>query len=205
MADHTGVAAAGSSSQTSHTSTDASGEGLMGRVREQATSQLNTQKNKATDGLGTVASAVRQTTDRLRSDNHDTVARYAEQAADQIERLSDRIRDKDIGELLNDAQRLARQRPALFVGGAFAVGLLGARFMKSSAESQNDYSTGYEPNRDWRQSGVRGQTESLQTSPGTQPYGNREPSSATSAAAPAAGKRSTQPGGGRDYPPTGGL
>lgn len=201
MADHTGATAAGSSPQTSHTSTDSSGEGLMGRVREQATSQLNTQKNKATDGLGTVASAVRQTTDRLRGDNHDTVARYAEQAADQIERLSERIKDKDIGELLNDAQRLARQRPALFVGGAFAVGLLGARFMKSSAEP-DDYSSSSGLNRDWRQA-----------STGSNAYGHRVPStassasaaSATSSASPSRGKRSTRPSGGRDYPPTEGL
>ena len=210
MADHTGVTATGSSSsqsQTSRTSTGTSGEGLTGRVREQATSQLNTQKNKATDGLGTVASAVRKTTDQLRSENHDTVAHYAEQAADQIERLSDRIKGKDIGELLNDAQQLARRRPALFVGGAFAVGLLGARFMKSSAESQDDYSSGYEPNRDWRQSGVGGQTASIPTSPGTQAYGNRASSSATpaSTASSARGKRSTRSSGERDYPPTEGL
>ena len=205
MADRTGVTATGSSSQTSRTSTDAPDESLTGRVREQATSQLNTQKNKATDGLGTVASAVRKTTDQLRSENHDTVARYAEQAADQIERLSERIRGKDVGELLNDAQRLARQRPALFVGGAFAVGLLGARFMKSSAESGDDYSSSSGLNRDWRQS-----------SPDTNAYGNRVPSRASSASvgsssartssAPsprtAGGARST---GERDYPPTEGL
>ena len=195
MADRTGVTATGSSSQTSHTSTDTQGEGLIGRAREQATSQLNTQKNKATDGLGTVASAVRQTTDRLRSDNHDTVAHYAEQAADQIERLSERIRGKDVSELLNDAQQLARRRPALFVGGAFAVGLLGARFMKSSAESDDEYSTGYAPNRDWRQSST------------TNAYGNTVPSSVTpgSAASPARGKRSTRSTGERDYPSTEGL
>jgi hypothetical protein len=205
MADRTGVTATGSSSQTSRTSTDAPDESLTGRVREQATSQLNTQKNKATDGLGTVASAVRKTTDQLRSENHDTVARYAEQAADQIERLSERIRRKDVGELLNDAQRLARQRPALFVGGAFAVGLLGARFMKSSAESGDDYSSSSGLNRDWRQS-----------SPDTNAYGNRVPSRASSASvgsssartssAPsprtAGGARSTAE---RDYPPTEGL
>lgn len=196
MADRTGVTATGSSSQTTHTSTDTQSEGLIGRAREQATSQLNTQKNKATDGLGTVASAVRQTTDRLRSDNHDTVAHYAEQAADQIERLSAQIRGKDVSELLNDAQRLARRRPALFVGGAFAVGLLGARFMKSSAHSQDDYSSGYEPNRDWRQSSTN-----------TNAYGNRVAPSATpaTAASPARGSRSTRSTGERDYPPTEGL
>ena len=46
--------------------------------------------------------------------------------------FSERLKNKDVTELLNDAQRLARRQPALFVGGAFALGLLGARFLKSS-------------------------------------------------------------------------
>ena len=116
---------------TARNTTDASG--IVGRVREQATAQLDSQKTKATDGLGTVAEAVRHTTRHLREGQHDTVARYAEQAADQIERFSQGLRDKDIGQLMNDAQQLARRQPALFVGGAFALGLLGARFLKSSA------------------------------------------------------------------------
>ena len=40
-------------------------------------------------------------------------------------------------ELLSDAQQLARRRPALFVGAAFAIGVLGARFLKSSAADDN--------------------------------------------------------------------
>ena len=113
--------------------------GIVGRVKESATAQLATQKDKATDGLGSVAQAMRQTTQHLRTQQHDTVARYAEQAADQIERFSQRLRDKDVGELLDDAQQLARRQPALFIGGAFAIGLLGARFLKSSSNT-----------RDWR-------------------------------------------------------
>ena len=109
------------------------GNGIVGRIRETAAAQLNTQKEKATEGLGTVASAVRESTQNLRSQQHDVAARYVEQAADQIERLSARLREKDITELLNDAQQLARRRPALFIGAAFALGLIGARFLKSSS------------------------------------------------------------------------
>ena len=107
--------------------------GLVGRVRERATAQLATQKDKATDGLGSVARAVRDTTQHLRTNQHETVAQYAEKAADQIERFSQRLKEKDVSELLNDAQQLARRQPALFIGGAFALGLLGARFLKSSS------------------------------------------------------------------------
>jgi hypothetical protein len=108
--------------------------GIVDRVRERAAAQLSSQKDKATDGLGTVASAVRQTTQSLRDQQHETVAHYVEQAADQIERLSERLKNKDVRELLDDVQQLARRQPALFIGGAFALGLMGARFLKSSAD-----------------------------------------------------------------------
>jgi hypothetical protein len=144
--------------------------GLVGRVRDQATAQLATQKNKATDGLGTVAQAVRETTQRLREGRHDTVAGYAEQAADQLDRFSEQLRQKDIGELMNDAQRLARRQPALFVGGAFALGLIGARFMKSTAPEAR---VSYESERDYR-----GEVAGMGVRPTPNAYGNRVPNSA---------------------------
>ncbi|MGH9309596.1 MAG: hypothetical protein ACRD1U_09500 [Vicinamibacterales bacterium] len=106
--------------------------GIVDRVREKANAQLATQKDRATDGLGTVAQAVRQTTSQLRDQHHDTVAGYIEQAADQLERFSTRLKEKNVNELVRDAQDLARRQPALFIGSAFAVGLIGARFLKSS-------------------------------------------------------------------------
>jgi hypothetical protein len=110
--------------------------GIVNKMKESATTQLTTQKDRATEGIGTLAQAVRQTTERLRDDRHETVAAYVERAAEQLERLSSNLRGKDVNELLQDAQRLARRRPALFIGGSFAVGLLAARFLKSSPSSE---------------------------------------------------------------------
>ena len=118
--------------------------GVMDRVKEGATAQLSSQKNRATDGLGSLAEAVRKTSQPLRENNQDTIARYVEQAADQIERVSTRLRERDVSELMQDAQRLARRQPALFIGGAFALGVLAARFLKSSAGDQR--------HGDWRRS-----------------------------------------------------
>jgi len=109
----------------------------MDQVRQGATSQLSTQKNKATDGIGTVAQAVKQASQQLRTQQHDTIANYIDQAANQLERLSTSIRDKDVGELVRDAQQFARRRPAVFIGSAFAIGLLSARFLKSSRDREN--------------------------------------------------------------------
>lgn len=117
-------------------SSTGSSTGIMDKVRQGATTQLGTQKDKATDGIGTVAQAVRQTSQQLRSQQHDTIANYIDQAAQQLEQFSTRLREKDVGELMRDAQQFARRRPAVFVTSAFALGLLGARFLKSSRDGE---------------------------------------------------------------------
>jgi hypothetical protein len=127
-----------------HTSSGADtreGGGIINRVKESATEQLTTQKNRGTDALGRIAGAVRESTQKLRDERHDTIAGYIDQAADRIERVSQQLRDKDINELVSDMQRLARRQPAVFIGSAFALGVLGARFLKSSRPRQagDDY------------------------------------------------------------------
>lgn len=181
----------GTATSSTHTNSTGSGNGIVGRVREQATAQLATQKTRATDGLGSVAEAVRETTRHLREGQHETVAHYAEQAADQIERFSQRLRNKDVGELMTDAQRLARQKPALFVGGAFALGLIGARFLKSSASDSHSSSYGGSAEH------TRGQATGAGARPVPNAYGNR----VTSSASTVAGTSGRRP----DYPPTEGL
>lgn len=126
----------------------AGGTGLMDKVRQGAATQLGTQKDRATDGIGSVAQAVRQTTQHLRDSQHDVIAGYVDQAATQLERFSNTLRQKDVGELMRDAQQFARRQPAVFIGSAFAIGLIGARFLKSSREKktgnveQNSYGVG---------------------------------------------------------------
>jgi len=129
----TNASASGTSTDTSQRSS-----GMMDKVRERATAQLSTQKDKATDGLGSVAQMVRQGTQQLRDQHHETLAGYVEKAADRIDQLSQQLRDKDVSELVDDAQRLARRQPAVFIGSAFALGVIGARFFKSSSPQQEN-------------------------------------------------------------------
>jgi ElaB/YqjD/DUF883 family membrane-anchored ribosome-binding protein len=118
--------------EQSNTSNTDSPQGIIGKVRERATAQLTEHKDTATAGLGSVAQAVRQSTQHLRDEQHDTIAQYVEQAADQLDRFSKTLKERSVGDLMNDAQKFARSQPAIFIGAAFAAGLLGARFLKSS-------------------------------------------------------------------------
>jgi hypothetical protein len=69
-----------------------------------------------------------------------------ENAAAQLERFSNHLKDRNLDELVDDAQRLARQQPALFIGSSFAAGLLAARFLKASTPGRRDRSSSGE----WR-------------------------------------------------------
>jgi hypothetical protein len=119
---------------SSSTGAEVNRGGIVNRVKESATAQLTTQKDRGTDALGRIADAVRSSTQKLRADQHDTIAGYIDQAANQIESWSQRLREKDVSELVSDVQQLARRRPVVFIGSAFALGLVGARFLKSSRQ-----------------------------------------------------------------------
>ena len=121
---------------------------LIDQVKDKATSQINEQKVRATAGLGSVAEAVRQTGRQLRDRRHDAVAQVVENAAAQLERFSNHLRDRNLDELVNDAQRLARQQPAIFIGSSFAAGLLAARFIKASSPGRSRQWSG--GGSDWR-------------------------------------------------------
>jgi hypothetical protein len=215
-----GSISGGAGTATHSTETNSSStSGLVGRVREQATAQLDTQKNKATEGLGTVAEAFRETTRHLREGQHDTVAHYAEQAANQIDQFSQRLRNKDVTELMNDAQQLARRKPALFIGGAFALGLMGARFMKSSknddaaSDRAGEYASGAHLRvGEYGSSGQMSTGSSAQAGSGIaqvqNAYGNRVPpagSSRGTTASSTSAKPRTASTRRPDYPSTEGL
>jgi len=107
---------------------------VMDQAREQVKTQLAGQKDRATDGLGTIAQALRQTGDQLRAQDQGVVSQYAEQAAQAIEGFSDYLRDKDVDDLVFEVENLARRQPTVFLGSAFALGFLAARFLKSSGQ-----------------------------------------------------------------------
>ena len=121
---------------------------VMERVRSAATTQLATQKSRATDTIGSLATAMRGTTNTFREQNQDMVAQYVERAAEQLDRLSSHLRERDVNDLLDDAGRFARRQPAVFIGAAFAAGVIAARFLKSSAANQQT------SDRSWRQYGA---------------------------------------------------
>jgi ElaB/YqjD/DUF883 family membrane-anchored ribosome-binding protein len=125
-------------------------KGWTGVLKEAATSRLSDQKHRASEGIDGVARALRDTTDKLSGEGRTAVADYARQAASQLERFSRRLDEQDLDEMLRGAQRFARSQPWVFVAAAFGVGLITARFFKSSTAP---YSARGTYGSEWRQQG----------------------------------------------------
>jgi len=106
--------------------------GLKAQVAEQASGRLEEQKSAASEGLSTVAQAIRQTGEHLRCQQQEGVAQYVDRAAEQIEQFAGYLGGRDLRQLTWDVEAFARREPALFLGGALTLGLLAGRFLKSS-------------------------------------------------------------------------
>lgn len=121
------------------TTKDAAGQ-VMGKAKKQAVSKIDEQKSNLAQNIGTVAQEIRTLGDNLnKSDAESSVVSYAAQygntIADKVENFSQYLDDKNLSELVTDIERLAKRNPAVFIGSAFALGFLGARFLKSSTPS----------------------------------------------------------------------
>lgn len=108
-----------------------------GHVMEQAQQTVNErfsdQKGKVAGTIENVAQAFRQTGKSLAEKNVATVPSYFENTAERVQRVSDYVRKSDTGSMVRDLEAFARREPAIFLGSALALGVAGARFLKSSA------------------------------------------------------------------------
>lgn len=101
--------------------------------RERVESAADTQKQRAADSIGSAAAAAREAGNRMRGEN-DFVASWVSAAGEHLQLMADRLRDRRPGELVDELSRFARERPAMFLGGAFVLGLGVARLLKSSSQ-----------------------------------------------------------------------
>jgi hypothetical protein len=114
-------------------------------ARERAGSTLSQGRYQAADQLGGIGSAFHRTSETLRQEDQARFADVADTVGRQIDRVADYLREADGRTIARDLESLARRQPALVFGGAFALGLVAARFLKSSTpRSEFEEAEGYE-------------------------------------------------------------
>lgn len=104
-------------------------------IQHQAAERAAGQKDRLAEGLESAAEALTQVSRQLHDSQQDAIANVTSMAADRVRQMSDYLRRHDVEDLIDDVEDFARRQPALVLGGAFALGVLTARFLKSSSPS----------------------------------------------------------------------
>jgi len=102
------------------------------QARDRAGNSLGESKNQFAEQFGTVAEALRRTTEHLREEDQQRIAGLTDTVARQVDQVANYLRTRDARAMRADLENLARRQPALVLGGALVLGLIGARFLKSS-------------------------------------------------------------------------
>lgn len=100
------------------------------KAMEQVSEGLDTQRDKAVKKIGGLAEAIRWGSGLLKDVG--PLGKVSSRAADGIEDVANFFENKQVGDVVRDVERFARREPAMFLGAAFALGLIGGRFLKSS-------------------------------------------------------------------------
>ena len=89
------------------------------------------QKQRAAAQVRGIGEAVRSAAQSLEQSQTPTLARFADQAASQIEQFSHLIGDRSWSEIIAETRYFARRQPWLFLLGATAAGFLAARVLSA--------------------------------------------------------------------------
>lgn len=107
---------------------------VLDEAQQKAKSKLEQGKEQAADHLGRVSQALHKSGEELQQGDQKVAGEYTAQAADKLEQLSSHLRDSSVSQLVGEVEDFARREPTLFLSGAFVLGALGARFLKSSKQ-----------------------------------------------------------------------
>jgi hypothetical protein len=108
--------------------------GMASQAKEHVQNLVGQRKDMAAEQLGSFAGSLRDAAQKLQDGEGGATAlgRYAKTAADQVDRFSQYLRDRDLQSFVRDAETFARRHPDVFLGGTFVAGLILARFFKAS-------------------------------------------------------------------------
>jgi hypothetical protein len=102
------------------------------QARDRASSSLGESKGQLSEQVRNIAETLRRTSEHLRSEDQQRIAGLTDTVARQVEQVADYLSNKDARAMRQDLENLARRQPAVMIGGALVLGLIGARFFKSS-------------------------------------------------------------------------
>jgi methyl-accepting chemotaxis protein len=92
---------------------------------------VESNKTAGADAIANIAHSVKEAADGIEKQSPQ-VAGIVRSAAENVERISTDIRDKNVGELMDSVTRFAQRQPAAFFGIGILAGVVLTRFMRSA-------------------------------------------------------------------------
>lgn len=114
-------------------------EGALAAVasaKEHGSAQFEQYRDTAVDQIENLAHSAHSAAEQMQDGDTLGLSHYATDLAQNMTTLAGNLRGKSIDELLQQAGRLARDNPALFVTGSVALGFGLSRFLKASNSGQ---------------------------------------------------------------------
>jgi ElaB/YqjD/DUF883 family membrane-anchored ribosome-binding protein len=103
---------------------------VMRGVRRGVVSHVDDQRTRAADGLAGIADMVSQLGEEFRG----PLSNLSKTASARLQVTADRMREHDAAQLARSLARFAQDRPLLFIGGAFVLGLGVGRLLNTGDE-----------------------------------------------------------------------
>jgi hypothetical protein len=122
------------------------------QVEEAAVSKAEEGRHRVAEEVHRVGEALRTGARQMRQGEDDRTTDFIERLAEPVERISRYLERHDTRQLASDLEDFARRNQAAFLGGAFVLGMMGARFLKASSLPQDrqgraDREYGYDDDR----------------------------------------------------------
>ena len=123
-----------SAGQAIDKSKDTAGQAIDA-TKQQVMQQLSTQKERAADAIGNFKAPISEISQTFTNHGQPQLSSLSKSLADQIGHVSDYLHTNDFDVITRDAQAYAKANPAIVIGGAFLLGIIAARFFKSTASA----------------------------------------------------------------------
>lgn len=116
-------------------------QAAIASAKEHGSAQFEHYRDSAAEQIETLAQSAQSAAEHMHEDDTLGLSHYVTDIAENMTSLASNLRGKSVDELLQQAGKLARDNPALFITGSVALGFGLSRFLRASGSAHDSGST----------------------------------------------------------------
>jgi len=116
-------------------------QAAIASAKEHGSAQFEQYRDTAAEQIETLAQSAQSAAEQLQGSDTLGLSHYVTDIAQNMTSLASNLRGKSVDELLQQAGKLARDNPALFITGSVALGFGLSRFLRASSSAQDSSAT----------------------------------------------------------------